>query len=198
MLKSVYDITAELIEWLNHNLVPLEESVFVYYQGIRRLVSLVDRVEAGQMPKYAALSAIRDYNESEGSILTYDEIRDRSQEYIFSDFGQWAAYMDDEAAARSVIGNRYADPGEALEKADPDISWIVLWIPSNNIAVVYRSPFHAYRAELDPDMGLAAGLERGDHPAYTLPPDLEAALGWSDPEEILAPHFRGHEPVHHF
>lgn len=198
MLKSVYDITAELVEWLNHNLVPLEESVFVHYQGIRRLVNLVDRAEAKEMPKYAALSAIRDYNEQEGSFVTYEEIRDRRQDYIFSDFGQWAAYMDDEAATRSIIGSHHTDPNAALENADPDISWIVLWIPSNSVAVVYRSPFQAYREVLEEDLDLAAGLSRGTHPAYTLPPDLEAALGWSDPEEILSHHYRDNEPAYRF
>lgn len=188
MLKSVYPITAELIEWLNHTLVPMEEAVFHHYRGIRRLVQLVDRAEKGTIPKYAALSAIRDYNEAQHTCLTYAEIRDRSPNYIFTDFGQWAAYLDNFQAANRIIASDYDDPGDAFENAHPDISWIVLWLPSDGVAVVYRSPHTARRDIHDEEAGLADGLTPGGFRAYTLPPELEASLGLSDPEEILGHH----------
>lgn len=191
MLKSVYVITAELVEWLNHSLIPMEQSVFNYYRGIRHLVSKVDRAERGVFPKYAALSAIRNYNEEHRTNLTYEEIRDRCSDFIFSDFGQWAAYMDDARAANLIIGSDHDDAGEAFENAHPDIRWIVLWLPSDNVAVVYRSPHVGRRQMYDEELGLAEGLSRGGLEAYTLPPEVEASLGWSDPEEILThtPHW---------
>jgi hypothetical protein len=186
--KAVFEVSPEIIEWLNHNLTPLEQQVFMHYRGVQRLVRLVDQVEEGRLPKYAALSALRDYNEEHKSCVTYEEIRDRSPNYIFSDIGDWVAYLDNPYATNLVISGDYDEPSKAFENAHPDICWIVLWLPSENVVVVYRSPYQALRRPLNTDEfeeNLSDGLEPGTTPTYTFPPSLLAAINTVDPEEVL-------------
>jgi hypothetical protein len=184
LMRSVYPTTVELMEWLNHALVPMEQPVFEHYRGIKHLIRIVDRAEAGLLPEYAARSAIRDYNEEHCTLLTYDEIRDRCTSYVFADFGQWAAYLDSIQAQEAIIAGAYDDPEEAFTHAPTDINWIVLLLPSNHVVVVYRSPHIGYKAIYDEDTHTVEGLSRGIHASYTLPPQIEASLGWADPEEI--------------
>ena len=63
--RSVYPITPALVDFLNHNLLPLEESVFRYFQDLAEVVYAVDAAERSGAPgmRYAALSKLRDYNE---------------------------------------------------------------------------------------------------------------------------------------
>jgi hypothetical protein len=190
LLRSAYPCTIELMEWLNHTLVPLEQPVFEHYRGIHRLVKLVDRAAAGRIPEYAAYDAINDWNETHGTALTYANIRSRSSAYVFHDFGQWAAYVDDIHAQNSILSGQYSDPEDAFSHAHPDINWIVLLLPSDDCVVVYRSPHIGYRAVFDEETWIAEGQSTGNHPAYTLHPQLEASLGWADPEEITHQHNR--------
>jgi hypothetical protein len=185
LLSSVYEVTPEIIEWLNHNLSPLEQAVFNHYRGIQHLVRLVDKVELGRAPRYAALSALREYNARKSTSITYEEVRDRCPTYIFSDLGEWAAYMDNVQAANRILSGDFDDPMEALENAPPDINWIVLWLVSEGVVVVQRSPHTGNREYQDDEAALAAGVVRGPFPSYVLPPGIEAAMDTADPEEIL-------------
>ena len=190
-MKSVYEITPEIIEWLNHNLFPVEESVFVHYRGIIDLVDIVDKAEAGAIVKYAALSAIREYNEENDAALTYEEIRDRSPTYIFSGAGEWAAYVDSPYATQLLVLGEHDDPDMALSHAHPDINWLVVWLPQDECVVVYRSPHRGHRAlAYEEEEGVVEGLSKGPHEAYVLPPEIEASLGWGDPREILRDHYK--------
>lgn len=158
MMYTTYTPAPEIIEWMNHNLVPIEAGVFRHYRGIINLVRLVDAAEEGEMPKYAALAAIRNYNATHRTDVTYEEIRSRSTTFILADIGEWAAYVDDAAATNRVVSGSYDDPLEALENADPDISWTVLWLPNKNEIIVLRSPYI-------------------EHGAYVLPPEVVASVG---------------------
>jgi len=185
MLRSVYPVTIEIMEWMNHTLVPIEEPVFNHYRGIHHLVRVVDRAAAGHIPEYAAFEQIEDHNQEYGTSLTYEEILTRSSTYIFHDLGQWAAYVDDLNAQNSILSGNFDDPDEVFSNAAPDINWIVLLLTSDEVVVVYRSPHIGYRECYDAEHNLAEGISEGTLPAYTLHPQLEAALGWLDPAEII-------------
>lgn len=183
--KSVYPMYPELLEWLNHNFSPIEKSVFAHYRGMKKIVDLVRRVERGELPKYCALSALRDYNEENGTHISYEEVRNLDSTYIFSEFGEWVAYVDSKDAADRILMGEYDEPHEAFEYAPADISWLIVWIPQDCVAVVYRSPRTAFKTVDDEGLGLAEGLSKGNHESYTLPPELEASMGCNNPEEIF-------------
>jgi hypothetical protein len=182
--RSVYPATIEVLEWMNHTLVPLEQPVFEHYRGIQRLVRLVDRAAAGRIPTYAAHDAINDWNEQHGTMLDYEGILTRSSTYIFHDFGQWVAYMEGVEAQDRILSGEHDDPENAFTFAPADINWIVLLLPQDEVVVVYRSPHLGYRAIHDEDTRIVEGLSTGNLLSYTLHPQIEASLGWSNPDEI--------------
>lgn len=184
-MRAIYDVTPELLEWLNHTLVPMEEPVFRHFKGIQRLTSIVDRAEAGKCSTYAAHELIDEHNKRNGTAFGYAEIRDRVDTYVFYDFGKWVAYMDNATAQRKVLDSPLTDPEDAFLHADPDINWIVLLLPSDHVVVVYRSPHIGLREVYDVDTLTAWGTKPGNAQAYTLPPEIEASLGQLDPEEIF-------------
>jgi hypothetical protein len=177
----MYPTSPELIEWLNQTLLPIEASVFHYFRGIVHLVRIVDDVEAGLTLKYNAFAAIRDWNEKEGTSLSYEEIRDRSSTYIFSDIGEWVVYTDTPDA---ILSGQWDDPSEALQNADPGVTWICLWETQKNRILVVRSP-HVEGREWDDDIGHCRGISCGNDAAYVFPPSIQAAIGTCDPREIL-------------
>ena len=186
---SIYPATVELHEWMNWKLVPIEEPVFKHYRGIHRLVKIVDRASSGTLPKAAAQMAIDDWNEDNGTSISFKEIENlEDPSGILYDLGQWAAYVDNLDAQKKILQGDYSDPREAFEYADPSIQWIVVLLPSDGVVVVYRSPYTNYREYYDPECRLSNGLRRGDLLSYTLPPQLEASLGRNDPNEILNPY----------
>ena len=162
---TTYDVAPEILEWLNHNLSPLEGSVFRHYRGIINLVRVVDAAERGDSSMFMALAAIRSYNEDYGTSITYDEIKERSSTYVFSEIGDWVAYTESQEASNAIVTGEDDDPLEALTNADPDILWIVLWLPKNEEIIVLRSPY-----------------EQNGH--YTLPPEVEASVGSMKAEEL--------------
>tara|TARA_R110002126_G_scaffold52672_16_gene143005 strand:+ start:2752 stop:3327 length:576 start_codon:yes stop_codon:yes gene_type:complete len=185
-MKTIYEMTPEIVDWLSHTLVPIEAAVFRYHRGILKLTRQVDRVEQGMQPKYAALSAIREYNEKNCTGITYDEVKNRSADYVFLPPGEWVAYVEDLEDSNKIVTGDYDDPLKALDYADADIKWILLWLPDRDIVVVYRSPYEA-RCGLYEE-SIADGTCRGPFPAPTLPPEIVASIGHVDPREILEQH----------
>ena len=187
-VKTIYPMTAEIVEWMNHNLVPIEGAVFRHFRGIIKLIRIVDRVEEGRAPKYAALSAIKRYNERNQTTLTYEEVRDRTSSHVFLPAGDWAAYVDDIHASNAIITGDHDDLFDALEHAHPDISWILLWLADKQILLVIRSPYQDYCGTFTDTDAYADGTEKGPLLAPTLPPEIVAAMGRCNEEEILAPY----------
>lgn len=185
--KAAYALTPEIAEWLNHNLFPVEDFIFRHCRTIARLVRMVDAVEAGEMNRYAADSAIRTHNQERGTAVTYEEVRDRTTTFLFTDIGEWAAYVDSPLAGNSILTGDDDDPIKAFENADPDINWIVLWLIQKGIVIVYRSPFIGGRAE-DEGGALTVGIEKGDIQSYVLDPETEASIGWGNIDEIMNTH----------
>lgn len=187
-MKTIYTMTAEILEWMNYNLVPIEGAVFRHFRGIIKLIRLVDRVEQGHQPKYAALSAIRRYNQDHDTNITYDEVRDRVSSHVFLPAGDWAVYVDGLGASNSIISGIHDDPIDALENADPDIKWILLWLPEKEILIVFRSPHEAYCGSFNDTPEYADGTSKGSVLAPTLPPEIVASMGRFDEREILSHH----------
>ena len=111
MRFATYPAYGEIIEWANQSLSPLEQSVFDHYAGIRHLSSVVDMAERGEVPKYAALEAIDNYNKANRDLLSYEEILSRSSTYVFSDLGDWILYSDDMDACLRILSIDAEDLG---------------------------------------------------------------------------------------
>jgi hypothetical protein len=180
-------MTAEILEWMNHTLVPIEGAVFRHFRGIIKLIRQVDLAEQGRQPMYAALSAIRAYNRKNKTAITYEEVRDRVSSQVFLPEADWAVYTDDLRASNSIISGRHNDILDALEDADPDISWILLWLPEKDILIVYRSPYVGFCGEFKDTSEYADGGSKGRLEAPILPPEIVASMGRFDPAEILNP-----------
>jgi hypothetical protein len=189
-MRTLYPVTPEIIEWLNHKLVPIEAAVFKHFRGIIHLIRIVDQVEDGLAPKYAAMSMIRRFNRQNHTNISYEDVRDRTASQIFLPEGDWAAYVDDLRASEAIISGDFDDPLEALENAPDEVQWVVLWIVEKDVIAVYRSP-HTFGGELYEDSDVYVdGQSYGTTPAPALPPDLVASMGTQDAREILHPHTR--------
>lgn len=141
----------------------------------------------GGPSKFAAYSAIRQWNETHGTSFTYEEILGRTlDDYTFSDFGDWAAYTckDDQPA---VVFGDYDEIETALAYAPPEVDWGVLWLTQQDIAVVYRSPYtklrHVFYNEGQPledcdGTLICDGLQRGTENAFVLPDEVEGSLSF--------------------
>ena len=187
--RAVYPVTNEIVHWLHHsNLFPLEESVFLYFRTLAAVTTVIKRVEAGLLPKYAAMSALREYNERNRTRVTYEDVRDKVFANQFSDIGEWAAYTEN---PKTLLDAPLGNPEDLLLHAPTSLQWVVTWYPMQNTVVVFRSPHLGYRQPLrlqEDGMGLqnlfAEGLQKGSLLSYVLPPEVEAALGWLSDEEL--------------
>jgi len=184
-MKSIYPMFPELLEWLNRNFNPLEQSVFEHYRGIKHLVNVVAKAEDGSLPRYCALSALRDYNEEHGTSIEYNEVKFLEPTYIFSEIGEWVAYTDSKYASDLIVLGEYDDAADAFNNPEEDISWLIVWLSRDAVAVVYRSPYTASRETLPDFEDVTDGLKPGDDAAFVLPPEIEASLGSCDPDEIF-------------
>ena len=187
-MKTIYNMTAEIAEWMNHSLVPVEAAVFRHYRGIIQLVEQVDKVEAGLQPKYAALSAIKRYNRENNTTISYEEIVARDPGPLLYPEGDWVAYVDDMSSSTAIVTGEHDDPLDALENADPDTKWILLWLPDRGVVIVYRSPHASYCGTFEDTDAYADGGEKGPVRAPTLPPEIVASMGRFDETEILYQH----------
>ena len=204
--KSVYPETPSVVDWMSHRLLPIEQRVFAHWRGIYHLVRMVRDVEdigLGPRGKYAALSAIKEYNDDHGTCLTYNEVRDLNDNYIFSGAGDWAVFTDNKLAL--VLGE-YDDPDEAFYFAPSNVLWVVLWLVQDQTVVVYRSPHTAYRERLNDNDFVSDGLclscsdyeKPGTVQAYTLPADIEGSIRQDLGSADIRVHyeFNEEEPAH--
>lgn len=170
--RAVYQVSPELVDWLSNNFSCFEESSFIHLQGIQCLTRIADEAEAGRIPTMAATYAIRNYNEEHGTELTYDEVRSRSTTHVFSGVGDACIYSEDCA----TLLKQDLSPGlEAiLEEAPPEVRFIAVWMTSDDLVFIYRSPYEDHRVPFED--GFADGHTRGDALSYVLPPDIEAAM----------------------
>lgn len=173
--RGIYEVTDALVDWMSETLLPVEESTFVHFRQIYKLVELVQAAESGRVPRFAALSAIRDHNSEAGTSINYDEIKNLDSTYILSDYGQWVAFTDQPNA---IILGEHDQAEDALEYAPDTVEIIVVWDTSEDQVIVYRSPYVANRepAEIGAELGYSKGWVKGNEPTYVLPPEIEAAL----------------------
>jgi len=183
-MSTVYPVTPEIVEWLNHTLSPMEQSVFHHYRGIQHLVDIVDRAEAGDVPKYAAANCIYDHNKEHKTHITYEEVRSRCSTFIMSGIGEWVVYSEDMPAVNKILAAS-DDIMEAINETSGRVNWIVLWLTGQDVVVVFDSPFEQKLEILDEEQGLLDGVSRGSIPAPTLPPDIVAGMWQLHREEIL-------------
>lgn len=180
-----------IVDWLNGSglLHPMEQSAYAHWVGIRYLTAIVDRVEQGLTPKFVAMDAIETHNTTNGTAITYEEVRDRySHNFIFSSEGEWVIYTD-LPGLEYLIRGEHDDPAEAMLRAPPTCAWMIIWFPAEREIVVYRSPHVQLRNCYDcqNDDGLHAdGLSGGPWPAYTLPPEMEGSALQEDRDYKLA------------
>ena len=182
---GVYSVSPEVMDWLSHNFVAMTCEGWDHFKGIGYLVNIVDRVEAEALPRNAAKSAIRDYNEDHGTRLIYEEIRDRDESFIASHTGGWVAYLESGNDCRSIMSSEHDNAEAAFIDAHADIEWVLVWLVQDNEILVYRSPWVGRRKPAEDSIWLAEGEEKGDYPSYVLPPEIEAAMWTCDPHEIL-------------
>lgn len=196
---GVYNERDCLVDYLNNSeqLHAFEESSFRHYTGIRALVDIVEQARSGEVPRFVAMEAIRQYNEANATRLSYDEILDRnSHNYVFSPHGEWVVYTDAAGLAYLQRGLHTA-PFDAFTSLPPDCAWLVLWRVVDHEMIVFRSPHIGWRMPLEgasEDDGLSAeGLSRhGPLPTYTFPPTEEGAAIQEERDFILAA-----TPSHH-
>lgn len=174
-LRGIYPCGDNLIEWLSENIdYHVEESAFYFWREHRHLTELVDMAETGEIPKYMAYAAIRQHNEEVGPI-TYEELRDRYSDYVYSDAMEWLVYVDDSGFWELTNGD-VEDLEEALEKVFDRTEWIVLYDMYSGLATVYKSPYLGYREVSSRFPDYAEGLKEGDALTYILPADAEQAI----------------------
>lgn len=178
---GAYYPTDRLIDWLNSDaLYPMEQSAFGHWLGIRNLTALVDRYLVGEVPQFVAADAIDQYNKSNGTSLTFDEIAGKySHNFIFSQEAEWVIYTDLPGLGHLIKGE-HEDPVDAMEEAPPDCQWMIIWLTHTKDILVYRSPHLGWRGVVDPegedDGRHAQGLAHGPLLTYTLPPEVEGSI----------------------
>jgi len=149
--------------------LPIEESEFRHWRGIKALVDIVHDSERGVVPHYAAMSAIAQYNRKKGTLVTFEEVRDLDHTYIPCGAGEWVVWTDHQ---EGLLRGDYDDPYEAFTYANESVEWIIVLLPDSSV-LVFRSP-HAAGREMNKET--ANGLNRGDTTAYILPPEIEASV----------------------
>jgi len=173
--RGLYPPTDALVEWLSANMQLIQESTFKVYRQAFSLVRVVQAVEEGKLPKYAATSAIRDYNSEFHTSFTYLEIRDLDSTFIFSDVNEDVVFTD---RPFDIICGDFDNLEEALTYAPESVTFILLWSVETECLFVYRSPFIRGRKEewATEDKAIAWGEEKGSRETYVLPPEVEASL----------------------
>lgn len=178
--RGTYAQHDHIVDWLNEGtLHPMEQSAFAHWAGMRNLTAIVDRAEAGIVPRFVAVDAIAEHNASCGTSITYEEVAGRyAHNFIFSAEAEWVIYTDVQGLEHLVKGEN-DDPAEAMDSAPPTCAWMIIWCPAEQEIVVYRSPHVQNRCMYDPnddDHVHAAGMLRGSFHSYTIPPDVEGSI----------------------
>ena len=137
--------------------------------------------------KYVALSAIEEYNDRNGTTITYQDVATLSTDHLWSPEGEWVVYTD--RPHELVLSCRALVEETQLADGDCRVSWILFWDVPENILTVYRSPHIDYKASIAYP-SLTEGMSRtGDCPSFTLPPEIEGAIlqDLQEPEEEPKP-----------
>ena len=171
--RAVYEATPVLIDWLSHHMESFEQSTWVHYRDSMALVNIVTAAEEGRVPKFAALSAIRQHNENNGMDLSYESILSLDTTHIFSDCGEWVVFTDD---ARALICSAYDDAEEACTHTPDHIDYVLVWDTMGDEIVVYKSPHRGKRRLTQSGGNFTCGTSKGDVESFVLPPDVEASL----------------------
>ena len=173
--RGIYPITDALLDWASNNLLSIEQSTFFYFRGIAQLIELVDAAESKRIHKFAALSAIRNYNERNNTDITYENILSRDTTYIPTGVGDWLVFTDDDAP---IVFGPHDDPEAALSDTPDSVSTVLVWDPSYDHICVYKSPRIAPREQIKSEDGVvfADGQVGGSVQTYVLPSVVEASL----------------------
>ncbi len=163
--------TESVVDWLANRFETVEQCVFSYWENWAAVVRLVDQAEAGYVPRYVALSALREMNLATGQAVEYDEIRDREPPCILYPEGEWVLFTE---SAREISRCSHLGFQEAI--SSPTISWAVLWDPLRCMVLVLRSPNAGLRELVDPEKCVTDGMLPGDVPSFVLPPEMEATI----------------------
>jgi len=174
---TVYPVTPSLIEWLAHTFVPIDEAAFHYWRDRLPLLKMCRDAENGHIAMRPARAQVRKYNEQNKTSLTYEEIVGL-EDYQLYEAGEWAFFVSDKEDQLKILTGDWDNPHDAFINANPDISWGILYLPTQEYALVYRSPHKAYReeSELEADISICEGMCRGSLYAYTLPPEIEGSI----------------------
>ena len=190
--RGLYPATPILVDWISNyeGFHAVEHGVFNFWRSALPLVKIVNCVLEGRMHRFSADAAIGQYNEEENTNLTFDEVASMSCAHIFSEAGEWVAFT--ESPLRLMLGG-HDDPYQAIEEAvEGGVQWLILWLTTDNLFIVFASPHEGYREGIDWNDMTAEGLVPGDTPAALLPPEIEAAirheLGVRDPPTYLGMH----------
>lgn len=186
--KTVYPITPSLVEWLSENFLPVEKSTFEYWRRALPLVRVVNDTVHSHTPKYIALSAIEQHNELNNESLTYEEILGVSSDFIFSDFGEWTCFIEDQQVLLCGQHDNCFDAFDFTENVD----WLLVWWPLQDSLIVHRSPYIRQRNILVPEgmseggngAPICDGLDFKGDPnhresmleSFVLPPDVEGSI----------------------
>lgn len=169
--RAIYEMTPTLLDWLTHRFESFEKSTFVHYRESMQLVNIVQAAEEGRVPKFAALSAIRQFNEVNGTDLSYESISMLDTTHIFSDCGEWVVFTDN---SREIICGPHDDAETACSDTPDHVEYVLVWDTTEGDLVVYKSP-HTGRREGHSDK-YALGMVKGDRLSFVLPPEVEASM----------------------
>lgn len=187
--RGVYGIYDCLVTWLNgsDDLLPLEQSAYAHWAGIRDLTQLVDGAEGGTLPRFVAMEAIEQHNRMNETSITYEEVAGRySHDFVFSPQAEWVIYTD-QVGMGHLIFSSGDDVEDTMEHAPPDCRWMLAWHTESHELTVFRSPHKGYRrAYSEEDDTHAEGMSPGHLLAYILPPDLEGSITQEIGDHTLA------------
>ncbi len=172
-LKGCYPVTPVIVDWLSNTFQAIHAGEFQQWRAMLPVLRVVQAAEDGKLPRYAALSALRRYNDERQTDITYDEVLTLDSTFLFSDAGEWVVFTDN---AASILTGVHDDPDDALLYAADDVQWAVAWVLHVNEIVVYRSPFHGHCQLLDLEHYAGDALERGGEVTALLPPEIQAAV----------------------
>lgn len=179
---AIYQQTKVLVDWLSETFHVVEAASFFHWAGLRNLTGIVDRCEEGEVPRFVADAAVRQYNSREGTNISYAEVRDRCCDYVFSGAGEWVVFTD-AAGVQSLLASQTEDPHEAFCNAGINCHWLLYWDVSEGILIVYRSPYVEHRATHEDHECFTLGDHPGPIPSYVLPPEVRGSLRQEQQEE---------------
>lgn len=179
---SIYP-TDRTYDYFDAGFSVVEEAAFRVWRSVISLVQLCERTVQGKMPRWAAQTAIDQFNRENNTQHTFEEILGREMDrFTFCDCGEWVAYIGPGEYVEDALLGPYDAIEEALLYAPDRVEWGIVMYPWRDIIVVYRSPFVGYREPCIEDGKAFEILDRevcigeldGDRPAYVLlPEDLE-------------------------